>query len=853
MQSAWKINCGGVRHPPAQELFVKPLIPAAAFLTALLTASPGTLPAQGHIPGQETLTLRPVEFHVPPSLAVHEIGPDEYLVQFLWHAGRPVERPAVVGDFNSWNREALPMEGPDEDYTYTASARIPGGDYSYKFFHGQDNFVTDPLNPDRRPDGYGGNNSILRLGLSALLRDATAERGDGLFVEAAFDHRPQESTYFDLFTPTDALIRFRTLRGDVEGARLHLINADGTRAAVEMQFAAADPMFDFWEYHYHALQWDPQPVAYQFEAIDGDQTHLDTAAHELTLDLNRIMQTPEWARHAIWYQIMVDRFRDGDPHNNPEHTTGTNRIETTHPWTSEWYTMQPWESEGGRTFWRDAVYRRLYGGDFQGVIDKLDYLRDLGVTAIYFNPVFEAHNHHKYNARSYVHADDGYGVAGEFAKSMQTHDALDPATWELNASDRKLVELIDEAHKRGMKVILDGVWNHVGDDHHAFIDVQKNRQNSPFADWFDVKSWDPFVYSGWGGFMGLPEFAKTADDLASPSLKEHIFNVTRRWMDPNGDGDPSDGIDGWRLDVPMHLPFGFWEDWVALVKGINPNAYIVGEVWDPAEEWLQPGRFDAVMNYQFAKAAFPYFANDEQKTTASEFDAQLARLRLRYPRNSTYVLQNLYDSHDTDRWVSRIANPDMVYDGGNRIQDSGPGYMDQRPDPLHYQRMKLMAVFQATYIGAPMIWYGTEVGMFGADDPRTRMPMWWDDLMPYDSPDYIIMPDVRDHFRALFALRHSEELLRTGDFTTALAADEQDTYAYFRHAPMKDAAILVVLNNSDEPQSITVTVPERVLEAAPQSTESLFGEPRALAVESDTRSVSLEVPALSGVAIKVGG
>src|SRR5690606_9197108 len=148
---------------------------------------------------------------------------------------------------------------------------------------------------------------------------------------------------------------------------------------------------------------------------------------------------------------------------------------------------------------------------------------------------------------------------------------------------------------------------------------------------------------------------------------------------------------------------------------------------------------------------------------------RLARLRLRYPRNSTYVLQNLFDSHDTDRWVSRIANPDLPYDGGNRIQDSGPDYMDKRPDPVHYVRLRLMAIFQSTYVGAPMIWYGTEVGMYGADDPRTRMPMWWEDLMPYESPDYIIMPDLRDHFRSLFHLRANTELLRTGDFTTALA------------------------------------------------------------------------------------
>jgi glycosidase len=492
------------------------------------------------------------------------------------------------------------------------------------------------------------------------------------------------------------------------------------------------------------------------------------------------------------------------------------------------------------------MYDRLYGGDFRGLIDKLTYLKELGVTAIYLNPVFVSHNSHKYNARTYVHADDGYGVAGSYAGVKDREDLLDPATWEFNASDRALLELIREVHARDMRIIFDGVWNQVGDDHPAFLDVRKNGKESRYADWFNVVSWDPFVYRGWAGFDGLPEFAKSPDGLASESAKAHIFAVTRRWMDPNGDGDPSDGIDGWRLDVPMDVPMGFWVKWCAHVRSINPDAYITGEVWDPAEEWLDGQTFDAVMNYQLPKAAFPWFANAREKITASEFDRRLALLRIRYPRNHTYVLQNLFDSHDTDRWVSRIVNPDLPYDGANRRQDEdGAAYNDARPPEEAYRRLRLMALFQSTYVGAPMIWYGTEVGMYGADDPMCRMPMWWDDMEPFDTPDYRVDKDLREEFRALFHLRQREPLLRRGDYRTAIADDDKDVFGYWRHDPAdRRHALLVLLNNSAK--ELTVEFPTRA-----RKIRLLHATPGTLLPSADGTRLSVTLPPIGGLVIAV--
>lgn len=814
--------------------------------------------AAGPVPGVESFDRRPVDFPHPEHLDVWDIGGEQYLVTFRWTPGRPVENPGVVGSFNNWDRRDLPMSDPDADGTWSVTARIGSGRHLYKYVSGADGWHTDPHNPDREPDGYGGDNSVLRLGLDAVIHYLNPTRGDGKMEQRAFEHDPENHVYVDALSSRDVTLRLRTLINDVEGVDLILLNGDDEAARHPMTRAAAD---DTYEFHEHRVLLNGEvdgALRYTFEVHDGETGRRLDEQWELKPAELEVFETPEWAKSAVWYQIMVDRFRDGDPHNNPEHTAGssTGRIEITHPWNSAWYTEQPWENDGkGKTFWRWAMYDRLYGGDFEGLIQKLDYLRELGVNAIYLNPVFEAGNSHKYNARTYVFADDGYGVAGEFDKSVARIDLLDSSTWFFNESDKKLLKLIEACHARDMKIILDGVFNHLGDDAISFIDVKQHGKASPFADWYEIESWDPFEYTGWGGFDGLPQFAKDEEKgLASDSLIRHIMDVTSRWMDPNGDGDPSDGIDGWRLDVPFHVPKPFWVAWRKHVKSINPEAIIIGEVWDPAEEWLEGDTFDGVMNYPWAKIAFRWFGNKEQKISASQMDRELARHRMRYPRAATYVLQNLYDSHDTDRWVSRLANPDLPYDHNNRIQDNGPDFMDERPAEVHYKRLMLMAVFQASYVGAPMIWYGTEIGMYGADDPMCRMPMWWEDLGPYDNPDYIIRHDLRRMFAELFALRHEHEALRLGEFATVAALDEQDVYAFARWTPGAERALLTILNNSPEVQRVDLAAPAALANVLPEGVQStrLLYSPRPTRITAHEGRLRARLDPLTGVVIEIG-
>ena len=512
----------------------------------------------------------------------------------------------------------------------------------------------------------------------------------------------------------------------------------------------------------------------------------DSGIYALDQTDRREATTPEWTKHAIWYQIMVDRFRNGDSHNDPARTM---------PWTHSWYRASPWEGRDGQSFYEWYVFDRMCGGDLRGLGEKLDHLSRLGVNALYLNPILQAESCHKYNATSYLHVDDRYGIAGGYEQAEKMEDLLDPATWTWTDSDRLFLDFLKEAKARGFRVIIDGVFNHVGTAHPAFRDVLVNGRESRFADWFDVRNWDPFEYEGWAGFGGLPAFKKSDDGIECQAVKDHIFAITRRWMDPDGDGDPSDGIDGWRLDVPNEIALPFWVEWCAEVRSINPEAYISGEIWDRAEEWLDGTSFDAVMNYEFAKGLFDWIGAKNEKITASQADEKLAALRNAYPTEITYSLQNLIDSHDTDRAVSKIHNPDRPYDTGNREQDD-PQYDGGRPPEIAYRRLRLLVLFQMTYVGAPMVYYGDEVGMWGSDDPNNRKPMVWDDLQPNDDPENRSMPDVLEWYTRMIGLRRDHEVLRTGSFETVFTDDQRDVWLYRRADG--DDEMLVAINASDD-------------------------------------------------------
>jgi glycosidase len=266
------------------------------------------------------------------------------------------------------------------------------------------------------------------------------------------------------------------------------------------------------------------------------------------------------------------------------------------------------------------------------------------------------------------------------------------------------------------------------------------------------------------------------------------------------------------------------------VKSINPDAYIVGEHWGEPVRNLQGDQWDATMNYAFVVRATRFFIDRDRKISASEFDRQLRQLLALYPMQVNFVMQNLYDSHDTDRLVNMIINPDRNYDGNNRPQD-GHEYDGSKPGPNAYRVMKLMATFQMTFLGAPMIWYGDEIGMFGADDPTNRKPMIWPDLGPYSNNLEFVMPDVLDHYRRVIAIRNTYPALRTGLYRKLFTDDANNIFAFTR--TRRDETVVVIFNNSDRSQTIELPAPfptgTRVVDVLNANPVNFFDMPLAQA------------------------
>lgn len=598
---------------------------------------------------------------------------------------------------------------------------------------------------------------------------------------------------------------------------------------------------------------------------------------------------PSWAADAVFYQIFPERFRNGDPSNDPTRESLEWPIETVPEswavteWTSDWYEQADWEQEiggfydtpEGAAHPRGAVFDRRYGGDLQGVIDKLDYLADLGINVIYFNPVFYARSLHKYDGNTYHHIDPHFGPDPEGDFELMARESSDPSTWNDTAADRLFFNLLTEAHARNIRVIIDGVWNHTGRDFFAFEDLRLHQDDSPYADWYIVESFDDpatdvneFRYKGWWGVETLPEFADSEDgsDL-HPGPKEYVFDATRKWMDPNGDGDPSDGIDGWRLDVTNEVPIGFWADWNRHVRQINPEAYTVTEIWENAREMIVDGGFSATMNYwAFAFPATGFLVDGA--TEPSEFAATLNERREIYPEPVQYALQNLMDSHDTDRLASMIVNRDQRpyeapdrfdYDWGNTVSPRHNDTYDvAAPDETARQIQRLVALFQMTYVGAPMIYYGTEAGMWGADDPDDRKPMVWNDLTYVTEqaypPGHEREPDsfgvdmeLLEYYRSTIRLRKDHPSLRRGTFEVLSADDERDVIVYARRHG--DAVVIVVLNRSREAHSLRVELPESL--RAQYRTAFTTGS-ESYRVQQDATGLILELPELTGLVLIEG-
>ncbi len=478
------------------------------------------------------------------------------------------------------------------------------------------------------------------------------------------------------------------------------------------------------------------------------------------------IHTPDWVKHAVFYQIFPDRFAKSARVLKPNN-------------------LEPWDSP--------PTVEGYKGGDLLGVIEHLDHIQELGATAIYFTPIFQSACNHRYHTHDYYKVDPMLG------------------------GNAALGELIEECHRRDIRVVLDGVFNHASRGFFQFSDILENGPSAAWIDWFTVEGWPLSAYDGsrpanyvsWVGNRALPKF-----NTDNPQVREYIMQVGEFWIEQ--------GIDGWRLDVPfeIHTP-GFWEEFRERIKKLNPDAYIVGEVWTDSRQWLQGDQFDGVMNYLFTGPTIAYTAGprvianevrDRSYETmpplsASAYADTIEALLELYPWKIQQTQLNLLDSHDTARLVS-IA-------GG----DQGT--------------VRLATILLLTFPGAPSIYYGDEIGLPGNLDPDCRRTILWDRRDTWDM-------DMLAFHKRLIAARHAHPALRTGAFHRLYADDA--VYSYARTGG--SSPVLVAVNADTAPRRVRIPVGPHLAEGA--ELNPLYGTAGARVSDG---TVEVELPARDGVVL----
>lgn len=442
------------------------------------------------------------------------------------------------------------------------------------------------------------------------------------------------------------------------------------------------------------------------------------------------LETPNWVKNAVFYQIFPDRFASSKRVSKPVN-------------------LEAWYSA--------PTVHGFKGGDLLGIVEHLGYLEDLGINAIYLNPIFQSSSNHRYHTHDYFKVDPLLG------------------------GDAAFYELLDRAHRHGIRIILDGVFNHASRGFFQFNHVLECGASSPYVDWFDVTSFplnaysnEPPNYRSWMNLPALPEF-----NLKNPQVRKFLLDVARYWL--------QQGIDGWRLDVPYCIDEdNFWQEFRQVVKSENPEAYIVGEVATEAQRWLNGDQFDAVMNYQFTQACLGFFGGSlidrelesgmmglpsTQVLDAPAFAKRMEELVSIYPWDAVLAQMNLLDSHDMPRFLALL--------GGDKAL------------------LRLAVLHQMTFPGAPSVYYGDEIAIKSG---RTQTPEDSRYAFPWDAKDQWDN-ELLDFYRQCIALRKAHPALRTGEYKTLLAED--GIYAYIRRN--SEDTLVVIINNS--PRSYLLDIP----------------------------------------------
>ncbi len=479
------------------------------------------------------------------------------------------------------------------------------------------------------------------------------------------------------------------------------------------------------------------------------------------------IKTPDWVKHAVFYQIFPDRFAKSEQSQATVYRSPK---------------LEPWDAI--------PTPQGYKGGNLWGVIEKLDYLKDLGINAIYFTPIFQSACNHRYHTHDYYQVDPLLG-------GNEAFDAL-----------------LEASHQKNIKVVLDGVFNHASRGFFFFNDILENGPHSPWLDWFKIEKWPlsaydgslPANYVGWVDNRALPQF-----NHDNPQAREYIMQIGEYWI--------KKGVDGWRLDVPYEIKTpGFWQEFRSRVKAINNDAYIVGEVWEDSRQWLDGTQFDGVMNYLFTSPTIAFTAGDRvimdyvetpsyypyPAISAREYGTKIQQLLELYPWEIQLTQLNLLSSHDTARMLT-IVGEDKA-------------------------SVELATLLLLTFPGAPSIYYGDEVGLPGGLDPDCRRSFPaksdWD-------------TQVLDSHKQLISLRNQYSALRTGSYQVLFA--DECVYVFARTDDRQE--IIIAVNIGTTPAKVQFPVTK----LRSQSDRLLYGSGEiSWNDRGDSNQLELKLPSRAG-------
>ncbi|AUZ28756.1 alpha-glycosidase [Bacillus subtilis] len=521
---------------------------------------------------------------------------------------------------------------------------------------------------------------------------------------AAIHHQPFSSDAYS-YDGRTVHIKIRTKKGDAD--RISFIWGDpyeynaGRWSANEqpMRKIAATDMHDYW---FAEVVPPFRRLQYAFVVTDRhediffgssgvcpyNEKTLETIHYYFKLPFVHeadTFQAPEWVKSTVWYQIFPERFANGREDLSPENAL-------------------PWGS-------KDPGVNDFFGGDLQGIIDKLDYLEELGVNGIYVTPIFSAPSNHKYDTLDYYSIDPHFG---------------DPELFRT---------LVSQLHQRGMRIMLDAVFNHIGSASPQWQDVVKNGAQSRYKDWFHIHSF-PVKEDNYDRFAFTPDMPKL--NTANPEVQRYLLDIALYWI-------REFDIDGWRLDVANEVDHVFWKTFRQAVSAEKPDVYILGEIWHSAEPWLRGDEFHAVMNYPFTEPMMEYFA--DRTIPASRMAHRINAHLMNGMKQANEVMFNLLDSHDTKRLLTRCRNDE--------------------------KKARALLAFMFAQTGSPCIYYGTEIGLDGENDPLCRKCMVWEKEKQNQ--------DMLRFMKRLIALRKQEHTLLTeGNLEWILLDDQNDWISFSR-------------------------------------------------------------------------